>query len=101
MTGSSFAENFYTITLRRILLRTASRARRSRSLARTGIPHELLKAWCSLAKFRRAPDPLCSCFTVANFHIHNECAKRRFVCIALLLLIRDLCSKLKRSRPDG
>ena len=45
-------------------------------------------------KFRRAPDPSCSCFTVANVHINNKCAKRRSVCIALLLLIRDLCVKL-------
>ena len=32
--------------------------------------------------------------TVANVHMNNECAKRRSVCIALLLLIRDLCLKL-------
>ena len=45
-------------------------------------------------KFRRASDPSCSHFTVANVHIKNECAKRRSVCIALLLLIRDLCTEL-------
>ena len=45
-------------------------------------------------KFRSAPNPSCSNFTVANVHINNECAKRRSVCIALLLLIRDLCMKL-------
>ena len=45
-------------------------------------------------KFRRAPDPSCSYFRVANVHINNECAKRRSVCIALLLLVRDLCLKL-------
>ena len=32
--------------------------------------------------------------TVANVHINNECAKWRSVCIALLLLIRDLCMEL-------
>ena len=44
-------------------------------------------------KFRRAPNLSCCYFTVANVHI-NECAKRRSVCVALLLLIRDLCLKL-------
>ena len=44
-------------------------------------------------KFRRAPDPACSYFTVANSQTNNECAKRRSVCIALLV-IRDLYSKL-------
>ena len=43
--------------------------------------------------FRRAPDQSCSYFTVANVHINNECAKRRSVCIALLLLMRDMCMK--------
>ena len=46
------------------------------------------------SKFRRAPDSSCFYFTLANVHINNECAKRRYVCIALLLLIRDLCMKL-------
>ena len=41
-------------------------------------------------EFRGAPDPSCSYFTVANIHITNESAKRRSVCIALLLLIREL-----------
>ena len=45
-------------------------------------------------KFRRAPDQSGSYFTVANVHINNECAKRRSVCIAFLLLICDLCIKL-------
>ena len=45
-------------------------------------------------KFRRAPDPSCSYFTVASVHISNEYAKRRSVCSALLLLTRDLCMKL-------
>ena len=44
--------------------------------------------------FRRDPDKSCSSFTVANIHINNECAKRRSFCIALLLLIRDVCLKL-------
>ena len=45
-------------------------------------------------KFCRAPDQSCSYFTVANVHINNESAKRRSVCIALLLPVRDLCMKL-------
>ena len=45
-------------------------------------------------KFRKALDPSFSYFTFASVHINNECAKRRSVCIALLLLIRDLCMKL-------
>ena len=44
-------------------------------------------------KFRRAPDRSDSFFTVANVHVINESAKRRSVCIALLLLIRDVCLK--------
>ena len=47
-----------------------------------------------VGKFRRASDPSCSHFTVANVHINNECAKRRSVCIALLLFIRDLSMQL-------
>ena len=45
-------------------------------------------------KFRRAPDQSCSCCTIANVHINNECAKRTSVCIALLLLVRDFWLKL-------
>ena len=37
-------------------------------------------------KFRRPPDPAFQCFTVANVQINSECAKRRSVYIALLLL---------------
>ena len=49
---------------------------------------------CKKAIRGRALDPSCSDFTVANVHINNECAKPRSVCIALLLLVRDLCLKL-------
>ena len=44
-------------------------------------------------KSRRPLDPACQYFTVANIHMNNECAKRRSVCIALLLLVRDQCLK--------
>ena len=44
--------------------------------------------------FRRPPDQLGTFFLVANVHMNNECAKRRSVCIALLLFVRDLCLKL-------
>ena len=47
-----------------------------------------------VGKFRRAPDKSCPHFTIANIRINNECAKRRSVSIALLLLIRDLCLKV-------
>ena len=52
-------------------------------------------------KFRRAPDQSCSFFTVANVHINNECAKRRSACIALLLLVGDLCRKLGAAELTG
>ena len=55
------------------------------------LAHRYSPAWWSLACFAR-PDTSCSHFTVANIHI--ECAKRRSVCVALLLRIRDLCAKL-------
>ena len=101
-------------------LTVARRARRFKFPARTGILPEL--GTVVTGKFRRppdpacqyftvanvhvnnvfakkairgrAPDPSCSYFTVANVHINSECAKRRSVCIALLLLVRDLCLKL-------
>ena len=46
-----------------------------------------------IGKFRGARDTSCSYFTVANVHANDECAKQRSVCIAMLLLIRDLCSE--------
>ena len=45
-------------------------------------------------KFRRASDPSCFYFTVPNVHINNGCARRRSVCIALLLLVLDFCMNL-------
>ena len=44
--------------------------------------------------FHRDPEKSCYCCTVAIIHINSECTKRRSVCIALLLLIRDVCLKL-------
>ena len=38
---------------------------------------------------RRPPN-----FTVANICINNKCARWRFSCVGLLLLVRDLCLKL-------
>ena len=67
---------------------------RSSSLASSGTLLGLSRAWLLLASSARVPDKSCPYFTVANVHINNECAKRRSVCIALLLLIRDLCLKL-------
>ena len=46
-------------------------------------------------KFRRAPYTLFAPnFTMTNVLINDECAKRKSICIALLLLIRDLCMEL-------
>ena len=45
-------------------------------------------------KCRRPLDPACQCFTAVNVHINNDCARRRSVCIALLLLVRDLRLRL-------
>ena len=44
-------------------------------------------------KFLRAPNKSAPTPQWPDVHIDNECAKRRSVCIALLLLIRDLCLK--------
>ena len=63
------------------------------------IPHKLIHASWAVesmvvtGKFRSASNKSCSYLTVANVHIDDECAKRSSVCIALLLLIRDLCLK--------
>ena len=78
----------------RMPLRVTSRARRFTSLARTGRPHWAVEGIVVTGKFRRAPGPSCSHFTVANIHINKECAKRRSVCSALLFLIRALGCKL-------
>ena len=98
VTDSSLAENFYVITQHHcaVLLKKDTFAR-DFTCTLIQVPCSLM--CCSWAvegmavtgKFSRAPDPSCSNFTVANVHINNECAKRRSVCIVLLLLIRDLC----------
>ena len=77
----------------RTLLSATTRARRSRA---RGHRYSLwaFEGKVVTGKFRRAPDPSCSCFKVANIHINNGCAKRRSVCIALLLLIHELCLTL-------
>ena len=76
VTGSSLAENIHVATQHHcaVLLNKDT--------------------FCARLNVHRAPDPSCSYFTVANIHVNNECAKRRSICIALLLLIRDLCLKL-------
>ena len=51
---------------------TTSRARRYRPPARSGTPRGLSR----------------------TCRVHNECSRRQSVCLALLLLIRDLCLKL-------
>ena len=98
---SSLAENFHVITQHHcaVLLNKDTFAR---NVLLTPIQVACSLRYSSWAvqgmvvtgKFRRAPHPSCSYFTVANIHINNECAKGRSVCIALLLLVRDLCMKL-------
>ena len=98
---SSLAENFYVIAQHRcaVLLNKDIFARHF-SCTPIQVPCQLrYSSWAVegmvvTGKFRRAPDPSSACFMVANIHINNERAKRRSVCIALLLLIRDLCMKL-------
>ena len=53
-----------------------------------------LKGVVVTGKSRMTPDQSCSYFSVTNIHINNESAKRRSVCIALLVL-RDLYLKLR------
>ena len=95
VTDSSPAENFHMITP--APLRCCPQQEHLR--ARVYVHAERYSSWaveCMVVsgKFRRAPDKSCSYFTVANVHINTECAKRRSVCIALLLFVRDMCLKL-------
>ena len=101
VTDNSLAENFRVITQhhRAVLLNKDTFAR---DVSCTPIQVSCSLRFSSWAvegmvvtgKFRRAPDPSCSYFAVASVHVNKECAKRRSVCIALSLLIRDLCTKL-------
>ena len=101
VTDSSLEENFQAITQHHcaVLLNKDTFAREF-TCTPIQVPCSLrLSSWAVedmvvTGMFRRAPHESCSYFTVANIHINNECAKRRSVCIALLLLIRDLCLKL-------
>ena len=54
-----------------------------------------------MGKFRRPLDLACQYFTVTNFHVNNECAKRMSVCIALMLLARGLCLRLGKILLTG
>ena len=64
------------------------------SFASSGMLHGPKRAWLSLAISPELPTSRAPTFTVANIHINSERAKRRYVCIVLLLLIRDVCLKL-------
>ena len=77
--------------------RTPSRgtfcARRCRFRVRTPTSHGRSKVWMSLTSSAELPTLRVHIFTIANIVVNNEWAKRQSVCIALLLLIRDLCSE--------
>ena len=101
LTDSSLAENFHAITQHhRAVLLNKDTFPRDFSCTPIQVACSLrcsswaVEAMVVTGKFRLAPDPSCAYFTVANVDINNECAKRRSVCIALFLLIRDLCMKL-------
>ena len=101
VTDDSLAENFYVITQHHCaVLLNKGTSEREYTCTPIQVPCSLrYSSWAVegmvvTGKFHRAPDPSCSHFTVANIHINNECAKRRSVCIVLLLLILDLCMKL-------
>ena len=86
---------------------TTSLVHRFKSHVLCGMRHGLFEGMVATGKFRSAPDQSCSYFTIANIHINSECAKRRSVCIALLLLIRELCltgdfnKAVERETPSG
>ena len=101
VTDSSLAENIHLATQRRCAaLLNKDTFARDFTCSPIQIPCSLrYSSWAVervvvTGKFRRAQDPFCSSFTIANLHINNECVKRRSICIALLLHIRDLCMKL-------
>ena len=99
MTGASLQHNFYIANQHHVavLLNTFTR-QFSCFLLQVPCTHtcdsRAVEGMVVTGTFRRAPDPSCSYFTFANIYMNNESAKRRSVCIALLHLIRDLCSKL-------
>ena len=86
---SSLAEKFHVITQHRCAV-LLNKDTFTRDFSCTPIQDPCSLRYSSWAvegmvvtgKFRRAPDPSCSYFTVANIHINSECAKRWSVCIA-------------------
>ena len=96
VTDSSLAENFYVITQHHctVLLNNDTFTRDFPCTPIHVVCSPAVEGMVVAGKFRRASDPSNPHFTVANVHINNEFAKRRSVCIALLLLIRDLCMEL-------
>ena len=101
VTDRSLAENFHVITEHHcVALLNKDTFTRDFTCSHIHVPCSLrcstwvVEGMVVTGKFRRAPDPSCFYFTVANLQINNQCAKRRSVCIALLLVIQDLCLKL-------
>ena len=73
-----------------------TRACRSSSLASSGMPHGPSRAWLLLATSAELPTSRALLHSSQD-HISNECAKRRSVCIVLLLLDPPLVSQARRS----
>ena len=101
VTDRSLAENFHVITEHPcVVLLNKDTFTRDFTSTPIHVPCSLryskwaVEGMVVTGKFRRAPDPSCFYFTVANIQTNNQCAKRRSVCIALLLVIHDLCLKL-------
>ena len=99
VTDSSLQENFYVVTRHHsAVLLNEDTFKYDISCTPILIPCSLrYETWAveGMAVTRRslrAPDQSC-CIAIANIHFNTECAKRRSVCSALLLLIRDLCLK--------
>ena len=72
----------------------ATPARRPSCLSSSSSPRELSRAWLSPASSVEPPTCRAPISQLPTSNINNECAKRRSVCSALLLLIRDSCLML-------
>ena len=95
VTDSSLQENFHVVTRHHsAVLLNEDAFKCDISCTPCSLRYETLavEGMAVTRRFFRAPDQSC-CIAIANIHFNTECAKRRSVCSALLLLIRDLCLK--------
>ena len=72
----------------------ATPARRPSCLSSSSSPRGLSRAWLSPASSAEPPTRRAPISQLPTSNVNNECARRRSVCSALLLLIRDSCLKL-------